>query len=159
MYVAGRRYMRKYDSSNATLMKNYFFGYGFREGEEITPQWEETQGILRSLTTNFVYALGDNNFKKAYVVDALAGATDSLGVDVATVVRDFVAADWEKPIVCKDIVNPYQIPAVIHEDIEEKCWMFGVDEDKRRNRLLEDERYLIAIMNSVEEVKMFLYRK
>lgn len=156
--------MAKYEKEGY-CPNNAFFDYEIKKANEISQFWKETKSTLGDRIGYMVYPDAGNSTSNdyCYIVDALEGAKGTLGLQVAIALKIFIpfcnyAQEIGCPICCKDVLNPYQIPLEIYEDNGE--WFFKEEDCNNNNvTLLEDERYLIAIMNNDSKVWIYLYKK
>ena len=133
----------------------------YSKHHEVSDFWDRTLEILEDRIGYMVYLKSCNNYKGSYIVDALEGAEYTLGIEVACALKHLIPvcnyAECGKPIICTDLVNPYQIPAKIYEC--DGKWDLCLSEDKEKTLLFEDDRYLIAIQHDDEVVNIYLYKK
>jgi hypothetical protein len=138
--------------------RGYCPANAFGMGNAVSPYWDTTRNILGNRILYMVYDHGQNCFKGAYIVDALKGATGTLGVEVATLLSYLIPecrySEVGKPIVCHDLVNPFQIPSYMLTGYE-----ITAKANSKDISMIEDERYLVAIRSTKEEVHVYLYQK
>ena len=138
---------------------NEFLHYQMNQGNKVSDSWEKTKEILGDRIGYMVYSENGYATKSSYIVDALAGATGTLGLDVANALKFLIPeckyAETGRPIICTDLINPYQIPANIVEN-DGKWNLCG---ESSGTELFEDKRYLIAIQDDGQEVHIYLYKK
>lgn len=140
---------------------NAFLHYGMNGSNEVSALWEKTKSILGDRTGYMVYSEAGCNYQESYIVDALEGAKGTLGVEVATALKQLIPvckyAEEGRMIICTDLINPYQIPAKIGE--YDGKWSLCIDDDPVKTLLFEDERYLVAIQDEGEAVHIYLFKK
>jgi hypothetical protein len=138
--------------------RGYCPANAFVRENAVSQLWDTTRTILGDRISYMVYDHGQNCFKGAYIVDALKGATGTLGVEVATLLSCLIPecrySEVGKPIVCHDLLNPFQIPSYMLTGYE-----VTAKANSKDTRMIEDERYLVAIRSTEEEVHVYLYQK
>lgn len=135
--------------------------------ENISPHWEKTEQLLGDRIGYMVYS--ENGYKhkgECYIVDALMGATGTLGIQIAAVLKQLIpTCIYSKqgcPIVCTDVINPNQILA--KGNAESGKWRYLITERKtcsgqEAQGLYEDERYFVLIQEHEGEVHIYLCKK
>lgn len=151
---------RGYCPNNAFWQREANEGY-------ISPHWEETEQLLGDRIGYMVYSEdGYKHEDECYIVDALMGATGTLGIQIASVLKQLIPtcvyAKRGCPIVCTDIIVPQQILKNANE--ENGKWRCLRTDRKtccgqEAVSLYEDERYLVAIKEVEGEVHIYLYKK
>lgn len=136
-------------------------------GENISPHWEETEKLLGDRIGYMVYDKeGNVSPGECYIVDALMGATGTLGIQIASALKQIIPsctyAQQGCPIVCTDLLNPHQILVKARET--EGKWRCLSTKQKtcsgqEATSLYEDERYLVAIQEGEGEVHIYLYKR
>ena len=93
-----------------------------------------------------------------YVVDAICGATDTTGIEIATAIKilDPICEYPDKglKLSCYDTISPYQIPGIRSNGDK---WTLPADDDN--SFLFEDERYLNVIVKDEEEILLYFWKK
>lgn len=140
---------------------NSFLHYNMN-GNEVNPLWETTGKILGDRPGYMVYDKAMNAYKgECYIVDAMMGGTGTLGLEIACALRSMIPvckySETGRPIVCADLLNPYQIPAAIGQLEDE--WKLCEGEDPAKTVLVQDDRYLVAIQDDGNEVKVYLFKQ
>lgn len=135
-----------------------FLHYG--ETYKVSPLWGKTEEILGDRIDYMVYTKGGYSYKGGFIVDALKGGDETLGIEVATALKIFIPSceygDTGKKILCTDVINPAIIPAAIVE--KDGKWIC-LDGAVITTFVFEDSRYLIAIQNLEEEVRVYIFKK
>ena len=132
-----------------------FLHYG--ETYEVSPLWKKTEEILGDRIDYMVYTKGGQSYKGGFIVDALKGGNDTLGIEVATALKIFIPyckyAETGKKILCTDVINPAIIPVKIVEK-DGKWTSFEAF-------VFEDSRYLVVIQDfdEDEEVRVYIFKK
>lgn len=133
----------------------------------ISRNWEETERLLGDRIDYMVYSPGGYEHKgECYIVDALMGATGTLGIQIAAALKQLIPTcirnEQGCPIVCTDLINPSQILV----KASEKNGKWSCLSTERRTcsgqeaaSLYEDERYLVFIQEAEGEVHIHLYKK
>jgi hypothetical protein len=133
----------------------------YREEKEVSATWKETEKILGDRIGYMVYSKDGYSYSECYVVDALVDANSFMGIEIAMTLQYLIPvckyAEEGRPIICTDLINPYQMPAKIREN--NGIWELCVDEDPSKTFLFQDERYLVSIQDDGKEVHMYLYKK
>lgn len=135
--------------------------------EELSPHWEKTMELLGERVGYMVYTRdGNAPSGECYIVDALLGARGTLGIQIASALKQLIPtciyAERGCPIVCTDILNPNQLLSKARE--ENGRWTcIGTDRrtcsGQEAASLYEDERYYVIVQEGDGEVRIFLYKK
>lgn len=141
---------------------NAFFLYEVQRKEDVSEFWKETQKLLGDRIHYMVYMTGKTVHEDlCNVVDALMFAKGNLGLTVAMFLKDMIPkctyAETGRRIECTDIEHPTQIPWRMFRDGDK--WKVVGSEPNSTMKLVEDDRYLVGIENTNDEVKLYLYRK
>lgn len=148
---------------------NEFAQYGagtFPNVEEkiiVSPLWKNAVEILGDRIGYMVYSEAGTSYRDfwCHIVDAMKGATGTLGIQIASVLAALIPNckynENGRPIVCTDIINPYAICKSLEE--QDGKWSFKKGWESHGILLLQDERYLVAIQDKDQEVQIKLYRK
>jgi len=128
--------------------------------EKVSEKWKITKNLLGDRLGYMVYPNAGYSYKGAYVVDALKLTDSILGIQVASTIQSFIPrCEYAKiglPIICTDVLNPYQIPVNIKEN-DKGEWFLDCKEDT--TILYQDERYLVVVDKKEQEVYMYFYKK
>lgn len=120
----------------------------FNIGEKISDKWQMTRNILKDRLSYIVYSKEGYSYKGAYIIDALKYETGVLGIQVACTLENFIpnckCPDVGIPIICTDVLNPYQIPV----NIQEKNGWWNLITEEIDVALHQDEKYLIVIQKN-----------
>ena len=140
---------------------NSFLHYAMEKGDAIPANWEITQKLLGDRKGYMVYTkAGCAYYGYSYVVDALMGATNTLGIEVACKLQALVPvckyAETGRMILITDVINPFQIPGVVYCHGSGNASNFMADDDMA---LFEDERYLVGITEDGDAVHMYFFKK
>ena len=140
---------------------NDFLHYALEKGDTVPANWKITQKLLGDRKAYMVNTkAGCAYYGHSYVVDALVGATDTLGIEVACKLQALVPvckyAEAGRMIVITDVINPFQIPGVVgcNGSGDESRFVSGDD-----LTLIEDERYLVGITEEGDAVHMYFFKK
>ena len=124
--------------------------------EKVSEKWSMVRNYLGERLKYILYWKSDYCYKKAYVIDVLKYSTGVLGIEVGCAIEELMPKNEKNfSIICKDVLNPYQIPANIQENGGE--WVLNTQEESEI--LCQDERYLVVIQKKVQEIYMYLYKK
>lgn len=117
--------------------------------------WQATKKLLGFRINKFEYTPAGSNFYGCYIADALMNAQGTLGIEIASALSVLVPTDSvETKILCTDIINPYQIPALLGKSSEYEWTTKETD----KVVLYQDDSYLIAV--SIEKnVHLYLFKK
>lgn len=132
---------------------------GYKPQNEFTENggeyWKATKKMLGFRINKFEYTPAGSNYYGCYIVDALMNAQGTLGIEIASALSVLVPTDTaEAKILCTDIINPYQIPALLGKS-SENVW---VTKETDKVVLYQDEDYLIAI--SIEkDIHLYVFQK
>ena len=126
-----------------------------------TVQSQRALDILGSRTAFMVYDKGSCTYNGvAYVVDAICGATSTMGIEIATAIKvlDPVCNYPEKglKLSCFDMINPTAIPGIIQKSDNGWCVK---GEASQTTFLFEDERFLAVIVETDEELQLYFWKK
>lgn len=126
-----------------------------------TVQSQRALDILGSRTAFMVYDKGSCTYNGvAYVVDAICGATGTMGIEIATAIKvlDPVCDYPEKglKLSCFDMINPTAIPGIIQKSDNGWCVK---GEASQTTFLFEDERFLAVIVETDEELQLYFWKK
>ena len=126
--------------------------------EKVSDKWDMTRNILKDRLLYMVYPKGSQAFKGAYIIDVLKYQTGVLGLHIACTLANFVSVCQYpkpgKPIICMDVINPYQIPVNLQEKNGE--WTLEPEENLAMH---QDETYLVVIQKKEEEVHIYFFQK
>lgn len=146
---------------------NDAFGQRVKQKKNLSPYWEETMELLGDRKSYMVYPKDGNTlFGEGYIVDALLGATGTLGIQIASALKQLIptciSAKKGCPIVCTDIINPNQLLSKARQ--EKGRWTCIGTERKACSgqeaaSFYEDERYCVIVQEGEGEVRIYLYRK
>lgn len=139
---------------------NSFLHYAMEKGDAIPANWKITQKLLGDRKGYMVYTkAGCAYYGYCYVVDALIGATDTLGIEVACKLQALVPvckyAETGRMILITDVINPFQIPGVVNSTSGGTSNFMASDD----MTLFEDERYLVGITEDGDAVHMYFFKK
>lgn len=127
--------------------------------EKVSDKWEMTRNILKDRLLYMVYPKESQAFKGAYIIDVLKYQIGVLGLHIACTLENFVPyckyPEKGIPIICTDVINPYQIPV----NIQEKNGEWTVENPEENLAIHQDERYLVVIQKQKEEVHMYFFQK
>ena len=136
---------------------NTFTHYALEKGENVSKLWTRVQEILGDRPGYMVYT--NSNvcyYDTCYVVDALMGATSTMGIEIATTLKLFIPkckyAECGKKIVVMDCINPYQIPGLYMNGDEFCCAEDSLE-------LFQDDRYVCGVINGADVVYMYFFKK
>ena len=131
----------------------------FDIGEKVSDKWQITRNVLKDRLAYMVYSKAGHSYKGAYIIDALKYGTGILGLQVACTLENFIpnckCPDAGIPIICTDVLNPYQIPV----NIQEKNGWWNLSAEETKTTLHQDERYLVVIQRKEQKVHMYFYKK
>ncbi len=138
---------------------NSFTTY-FQTGER-APLFDKAQKALNLLGDRkgyMVYEGCSPNYNLPYIVDAICGATGTLGLQICAaleyLIPDCKYAVNGRKIRCHDVISPFDIPEVSQET-NERYLRFP----SSSTVLMEDERYLAGVINNSDSVDIYLYQK
>ena len=139
---------------------NSFLHYAMEKGDAVPANWKITQKLLGDRKGYMVYTkAGCAYYGYCYVVDALIGATDTLGIEVACKLQALIPvckyAETGRMILITDVINPFQIPGVGRNSSGDTS-EFVADENLA---MFEDERYLVGIIDEGNAVHMYFFKK
>lgn len=127
-------------------------------GDNVSDKWQMIRNILKDRLLYMVYSKAGQAYKGAYIIDVLKYQTGVLGIQIACTLENFIPycqyPNPGIPIVCTDVLNPYQIPAKIKE--ENGYWNMEKEENLAMH---QDERYLVVIKKQKGKVHMYFYKK
>ena len=140
---------------------NSFTLYALEHKGEI-PFWKRTREILGDRQGYMVYSgAGCSHNDWCYVVDCLVGATNTMGVEIACLLRSMIPtcryAEVGRKILITDVINPLQIPHIGR----------GYDSNGRKTfvstnpnvHVFQDERYICGIIDEGTAVHMYFFKK
>ena len=140
---------------------NSFLHYAMEMGDKVPANWRITQKLLGDRKGYMVYTkAGCAYYGYSYVVDALIGANDTLGIEVACKLQAMIPvckyAETGRMILITDVINPFQIPGVVgHNGSGDESNFVAGD----NLTLIEDERYLVGITDEGDAVHMYFFKK
>lgn len=147
--------------SHGFCPNNSFLHYALEKGDATPANWRITQKLLGDRTGYMVYTkAGNAYYGYSYVVDALIGATDTLGIEVACKLQALIPvckyAETGRMILITDVINPFLIPGVVgcNSSGDESRFVAGDN-----LTLIEDERYLVGITEEGDAVHMYFFKK
>lgn len=115
-----------------------------------------------SVLDKMYYKESSYNYKgMSYFIDALAWKRELFLYELLGYAGYFVKKEEESQndcvVILNDCINPFQIPA----EIEKKNgkWRLCEGEDTENKILVEDERYLAAVIAGGENIEVFIYKK
>lgn len=135
---------------------NEFTLFAMEESERLSPNWEEAKEILGSRIGYMVYAHNGRTFEYwSYIVDAIEGATGTLGIEIAKTLKEMIPncvyAKEGRPIICKDYFR-------LSKATEVTAGNRKVD-SPFKTVLHEDERYWVVIEDREMTVHIYLAKK
>lgn len=96
-----------------------------------------------------------------YIADAIKGGNGVLGLRIAIVLACYIPIckypHFGRNIVCNDITSHSELPLGIIERSGE--WWIQAEFVTTPTRILQDDRYLVAIQDGNHEVYVYLYKK
>ena len=122
---------------------------------------ERALTILGPRTAFMVYDKGDCTYNGyPYVVDAICGATGTMGIEIATAIKvlDPICEYPDKglKLSCYDMINPCKIPG-ISRDSDNDSWK--VVDGMENTFVFEDERFLAVVVKTDEELELYFWKK
>ncbi len=141
--------------SVAQLLHNF----GIGKPQKVSTMWRVNSIHLGGRINNITYTPAGFNFIMPYFIDMVEGTTGdtSLQLGVCTKISELVPEGSNKPVVCTDYLNPFQIPVKIYLDSGK--WHLSPDENSKKTFLYEDGRYLAIIDDTRLQVFIHIYKK
>lgn len=138
---------------------NSFLRYEMAQGEKVPEFWERTREILGDRPGYMVYTEAGSSYKDGcYVVDCLIGATTTMGIEIANLLKMLIPnckyAEVGRKILITDVINPFQIPHISRTYLDSP--FVSISDDMH---IFEDERYVCAVIDEGEAVHMYFYKK
>lgn len=112
--------------------------------------------LLGERMTYMVYAKNENNYKESYVVLAITNQISTLGVEIATALKTLMPYSKEcRKILLHDVINPYQIPFLTKNTDTDDF----ISKEPEKTMILEDENFIVGIVNGEEKVELYFFKK
>lgn len=132
---------------------NEFTLFAMEEAGRLSPNWEKAMEILGPRTGYMVYPRNGRTFENwCYIVDAIEGATGTLGIEIAETLKEMIPncvyAREGRPIICSDFFSFSRSPE----------GNFKIDSPFKTVRH-EDERYVVIIEDREMTVHIYLAKK
>lgn len=130
---------------------------------ELIAEWNELN--FGDYIPHMVYSENGTFYRELpYMVTLLLDSTMKLRIQLETLLRVLMPRKEQGfPIVCTDVINPYQIPVNLScyydADTSSESWLLGEDEDWSKTFLLQDDIYLVVIFNSEKELRVWIYKR
>ena len=127
-----------------------------KEHNEIPEFWKFTRCLLGDRPKYMAYIESDSYYNGwPYVVDCLIGATNTMGIEIACMLKQMNPKVGRK-ILVTDVINPFKIPQIC------RCWLgdqevfTAISDDMY---LFEDNRYMCGMIDEGEVVHMYFFKK
>lgn len=140
---------------------NSFMQYELEHHGEVPELWKRTCEILGERPVYMVYTKEGYVYNGwCYVVDCLVGATNTMGVEIACLLKTMIPeckyAEVGRKILITDVINPFQIPHISlgYDNSQEKFMATSNDV-----HVFEDERYVCGVIDEKEAVHMYFFKK
>ena len=150
--------MAVYDKEG-TCPSNLLTKCAVNYGEKISDNYDRVCELLGARVNFMVYPYGEENYNGwPYVCDCLAGATGTIGIEIARHLQ-FLIPDCQYgksrcKILCTDVINPFAIPFADLKDDGKWCGT------QNKMVIFEDERFICGIMEEGQEVvHMYFFKK
>ena len=147
--------------TNATYMPRYELNeFQNRYSEQITASARTALRILGKRTNSIFYfnaevEKGNSHFSK------ILTTTPELGIELAKTISDFVSDipyhDTFRQVMLHDVRSVRVIPDISFSIQEDET--FAIKEAKLPYILLQDDKFLVAVLNRERYVEVFLYQK
>lgn len=139
---------------------NEFTLFAMEEAGRLSPNWEKAMEILGPRTGYMVYAHNGRTFEDwSYIVDAIEGATGTLGIEIAETLKEMIPncvyAKEGRPIICADFFSFSKIPEGIKSASADDLKI----DSPFKTVMHEDERYVVIIEDREMTVHIYLAKK
>ncbi len=140
---------------------NSFRHYAMEHKDEIPEFWKRTREILGDRLGYMVYTEAGCSYNGwSYVVDALIGATNTMGVEIACLLQTMIPkcryAEVGRKILVTDVINPFQIPHIGRGYVNSQEKFMATSDDMH---IFEDKRYVCGVIDEGEAVHMYFFKK